>query len=66
MLKTHRVYKKQRYIDEVLKETSNNNEYYMNFRLMGKHTLKIITYDHAGNTNEYNQVVKFFNLFGDK
>jgi parallel beta-helix repeat protein len=61
------VQKTEIYIDDELKETlTGGSEWYMNLRLMGRHTLKIVAYDNAGNINEYTQTVMIYNLFGDK
>jgi len=55
------------YIDNKLIETQPSNlNCYMNLRLMGKHKIKIIAYDNAGNTNEYSQMMNIFNPFGEK
>jgi hypothetical protein len=55
------------YIDGELKEIlTSSSEWYMNLRLMGRHTLKIVAYDNAGNINEYSQTVIIYNPFGEK
>ena len=54
------------YIDDELKETfGQSSEWYMNLRLMGRHTLKIVALDNAGNVNEYSQTVIIYNPFGE-
>jgi uncharacterized repeat protein (TIGR01451 family) len=54
------------YIDNELIETQLNNiNVYINKKLIGKHELKIKTYDNAGNNNEYCQNILFLNLNGD-
>jgi uncharacterized repeat protein (TIGR01451 family) len=61
------VQKTEVYIDDELKETlTGGSEWYMNLRLMGRHTLKIVAYDNAGNINEYPQTVIIINPFGEK
>jgi hypothetical protein len=58
------VQKTEIYIDDELKETlTGGSEWYMNLRLIGRHTLKIVAYDNAGNINEYSQTMMVFNLF---
>jgi hypothetical protein len=55
------------YIDNELKETfANSCEWNMNLKLMGRHTLKIVTYDNAENTKVYSQIVRIYNPFGEK
>jgi uncharacterized repeat protein (TIGR01451 family) len=57
------------YIDdkliEIISQTMDLN-CYLNQRIIGKHELKIIAYDYAGNTNEYSQKIIFLNLNGEK
>jgi PKD repeat protein len=51
------------YIDDELKEFTDN---YMNQRLLGRHTLKIIVYDNARNIKSESKPITIFNLFGTK
>jgi hypothetical protein len=54
------------YVDDVLKATVTEEpfDWHMNIKLRGQHTLKIIAYDHAGNTRSETKTVTVFNLFG--
>ena len=64
---TSGVQKTEIYIDDILKETlTGGSEWYMNLRLMGQHTLKIVAYDNAGNIDEYSHTVVINNPFGEK
>ena len=64
---TSGIEKTEIYIDDELKETlTGGSEWYMNLRLMGRHTLKIVAYDNAGNVNVYSQTVIIINPFGEK
>jgi hypothetical protein len=54
------------YLDDELQHTvtTGNSEWYLNEKLMGKHTLKIIVYDIAGNTNMISKEVRIINPHG--
>ena len=54
------------YVDDALKATIIENPFNwkLNLRLLGKHTLNVTIYDHAGNTVSELQTVIIFNLFG--
>ena len=56
------------YVDDELRETSVENpfEWYMNLRLLGKHTLQVIVYDHAGNTKSESMTATIYNFFGSR
>ena len=55
------------YLDGELMETdtcSSSPEWYMHIKLRGQHNLKIIVYDHAGNTVAESKMMTVHNLFG--
>ncbi|MCK5030388.1 MAG: PKD domain-containing protein, partial [Thermoplasmatales archaeon] len=55
------------YLDNELMETdtgSSSPEWYMHIKLRGQHNLKIIVYDHAGNTVAESKMITVHNLFG--
>jgi hypothetical protein len=56
------------YTDDELKTTSTEEpyEWYMNRRLLGKHTFKIVVYDNVGNENNDSKDIIIFRLFGPK
>jgi uncharacterized repeat protein (TIGR01451 family) len=64
---TSGIQKTEIYIDDELEETlTGGSQWYMNLRLMGRHTLKIVACDNAENTNVYSQTVIIYNPFGEK
>ena len=55
------------YLDNELMETdtgSSSPRWYMHIKLRGQHNLKIIVYDHAGNTVVESKMITVHNLFG--
>ena len=54
------------YIDEELKTTLSEGsfEWYLNMKISGKHSLKFVTYDCAGNKDTISTMITMFNLFG--
>ena len=54
------------YVDNELEETVIDDpfDWYMNLRLLRKHNLKIIAYDHAGNTATESKDITVYNFFG--
>lgn len=54
------------YIDEELKTTLSEGsfEWYLNMKISGKHALKFVTYDCAGNKDTISTMITMFNLFG--
>ena len=54
------------YINEELKTTlpEGSFEWYMNMGISGKHSLKFVTYDYAGNKDTVSTMITMFNLFG--
>ena len=54
-------------IDNIVVKTINDPpfKWYMNQQLTGRHKLKVIGYDHAGNSIEISQMITVFNFFGN-
>jgi len=54
------------YIDEELQTTLSglSFEWYMNMKIYGRHNLKFVVYDHAGNKDTISKMISIFNLFG--
>ena len=59
--------KAEYYIDDTLKTTTIEEpfDWYMNLKLRRDHTIKIVVYDHAGNTKSESMTATIYNLFGE-
>jgi hypothetical protein len=60
------IYKVEFYVDDVLEEIIYEEPFYwyMNQRLFGQHSLKVIVYDHTGNTAIESKDITVYNFFG--